>query len=149
MKAECQLDLGSAGEYLMLGITLPGLDVTSMEEEERILIKCKPATVLALRIMDDWHLSTQEKADILNVSTSTVHRYIKGVVPKRIVQRNRIRDILLIHRALLILFPANSDFRLEWAKSPNKYFNNQTAVSHMVSNGTGSVREFLEGQLFQ
>ena len=146
---ECRLDLGSAGEYLMFGITLPGLDLTSMDENERILIKCKPATVIASRIMDSWNLSTQEKADILNVSASTTRRYAKGLIPNRNDQRNRIRDILLIHRALLILFPVNDELRLKWVKSPNKYFKDQTAAQHMKNNGTVSVREYLEGQLCQ
>ena len=148
MKKPCAIDLGTVGEFEMFGITLPGLDVSTTDEHARIKIPCTTATILAIRIMDCWNLSVREQADILDVSSGTIQRYAKGVIPKQHTQRDRIRDILCLHKALLILFPANKEMRLQWITAPNMYFDGKSAAEFMVMNGTTPVREYLEAQLF-
>lgn len=148
MRSGSSLDLGTVGEFKMFGITLPGLDIIAMDEDDRVKIKYELGTIFAIRLMDNWGLTITEEANILDVTASTIKRYAKGVIPKSIEQRNRVRDIILMHKALLVMFSSNKNMRAGWVTAANENFNGQSAAEYMADNGTESVRNYLEAQLF-
>lgn len=148
MLDKCEIDIGSVGEFTMFGITMPGLDVTSTDEHARVIIPCTKASMLAIRIMDLWNVSNQEKANILGVSSRTVKRYSNGVIPKHQEQRDRIRDIVIIYKSLRVLFPVNKHQRNHWVSAANDQFDGKSALEHMIDMGTQPVRQYLESQLF-
>lgn len=145
--SEAPIDLGSAGELLMQGITVPGIDLSAVDESSHIRIGIKDAAPVAIEIMKIWGLSQQNMASLLGVPTSTIRRYAKGCAPGRVAQREGILDILLIHKALQVLIPGSQSQNPHWILKPNDYFDGQSAYDFMVENGTSKIRQYVEAEL--
>jgi hypothetical protein len=141
------IDLGTVGEFEMLGLTLPGLDPGPQDEHAHILIPVSVATRLALRLMDSWNFDAATQARLLGVTPRTWARYRHGHTPTRDAHIDPIEDLLNIHKALTVLFrePANQQ---DWMSKPNQRFDGRTAREVLLQDGTRTVRHYLEGQVF-
>ncbi len=142
-----RIDLGTVGEFEMLGLTLPGINPGPQDEHAHILIPVTIATRLALRLMDTWHFDAVTQARLLGVTPRTLARCRHGHAPRRDAQIDRIEDLLNIHKALTVLFrePANQQ---DWMSKPNQRFDGRTARDVLLQDGTRTVRHYLEGQVF-
>ncbi len=140
-----QIALGTAGEFAMYGLTLPGVggeDPTSI-----VCLSADRALRLVLPILETlWKLDRGTQAKLLKVSPSTLERYHRGkAVPRRREQIERIGGLLRIYTALRVLLP-REDAADSWPTRSNTHFR-PNPVAYMRRRGTRDVERYLRATL--
>lgn len=137
--------LGSVGELMMYGLTVPGLE-NARDPLAQVCLSVADALKLLLVILESrWKLDTKTQAALLGISTSTLNQCHKGnSAPLTHRQIDRITDLLRCYKSLRVLLP-REDSADTWISRPNDRFY-PSPVAYMLQHGTKGVRRYLESE---
>lgn len=113
--------------------TLPDLPDLNQREQRIRLSRALPAVI---RILDAWHLTREQQAELLTLSVRTVQRAASRAEHPELNadQLTRMSLITGIYKALHVLYNATPD---DWPRRPNQRhpFGGRTPAAFMLSAG--------------
>lgn len=109
-------------------------------------------TAMIMRLFEHWHLTYEQQAAVLGLSTnthSTVARYKSGktLLSKNRDSQDRAGHLLAIHKYLRLIFPLNPQLAYAWPKTPNKFFEGKMPLEIIITEGflgLVRIRRYLE-----
>jgi len=142
-----RIAIGTAGEFLMLNITLPGLDLTALDPEQTVSLKWAGGIQILLKQLSTWNIEEDDQARIVGVSCDTLMKWQSGTdadVTDDVLAR--CRALFRIHMAVRVLFPISHNPNYHghhWLHTVNKHFNGLTPIQSMIENGPADVARYL------
>jgi hypothetical protein len=104
-------------------------------------------TKMVLNLFEHWSLNPEEQLILLGykpTSSSTLARLRDGgAIPFNKDKIMRIDKLLLIHRALRMLYPYNLELCYSWVKRGNRVFDGETPLEIMLDGNEGLNKVWL------
>jgi len=142
-----RIAIGTAGEFLMLNITLPGLDLTTLDPEQAISLKLAGGIQILLNLLSKWKIKEDDKARLLGVPSETLKVWPScESTPITDDVIDRCQSLFRIHMAVSVLFPTSKNPNYHghhWLHSSNKHFNGLSPIQFMLENGPADVARYL------
>lgn len=147
---EPRIPIGTIEEFEMLGLLLrePLCNMGSEKASDVITVPSSAAVKLVLRILKNWNIPESEHARVLGMTFQLLEMYKQeGNYPVAKIELQRLEDILVMHKALMVLFPNNPEFRNGWCTSKNAILGDRRPIDIILMEGTSDIRRHLERAL--
>jgi len=142
-----RIAIGTAGEFLMLNITLPGLDLTTLDPEQTVSLKWVGGIHILLRQLSKWGIEEGDQARILGTTCESVKVWQSGEdAPVTDDVIDRCQSLFRIHMAVSVLFPTTKNPNYHghhWLHTENNHFNGLSPIQFMLENGPADVARYL------
>jgi len=145
-QAKC-IALGTVGEFQMLNITMPGLDLKSLGPEQIIRLKWAGGIQILLRQLSKWGVEEEGQARMLGTTCESIKAWqSREDAPVTDDVVDRCRSLFRIHMALRVIFPIRpntDDYGNHWLHASNQHFKKMSPLNYMVENGPTEVKRYL------
>jgi len=142
-----RIAIGTAGEFLMLNITLPGLDLTTLDPEQTVSLKWVGGIQILLSLLSKWEIKEDDQARLLGISIDTLKTWPScDVTPITDDVIDRCQSLFRIHMAVSVLFPISKNPSYHghhWLHTANKHFKGLTPIQFMLEKGPADVARYL------
>jgi len=139
--------VGTVGDFLMLNITLPGLELEEKDSEKFIHIKFSDSVDILMALLASWEITEEDKASILGTTVETFRRWnADTAMPETDEMISRCQSLFRINMALMMLYPKTLNARCSgvyWLNVVNDEFDGKTAVEYMAEFGPEVVERYL------
>jgi len=142
-----RIAIGTVGEFLMLNITLPGLDLTTLDPEQTVSLKWVGGIQILMNLFSKWKINADDQARLLGIPTDTLKTWpFCDATPITDDVVDRCQSLFCIHMAVLVLFPTSKNPNYHghhWLHTTNKHFSGLTPIQFMLENGPADVARYL------